>query len=47
MADQRPRHADWDGLVFFLTSKLSQEEKQDVVGLIEREEFKDRVVALD
>lgn len=47
MAAERPRHADWDVLVFFLTSKLSQEERQNVVGLIEGEEFKDRVVTVD
>lgn len=47
MPTEQPRHADCDVLVFFLTSKLSRQERQDVVGLIDGEEFKDRVVTVD
>ncbi|GAC95687.1 hypothetical protein PHSY_003263 [Pseudozyma hubeiensis SY62] len=47
MTTEQPRHCDWDVLVFFLTSKLSQEERQEIVGLIEGEEFKDRLVTVD
>lgn len=46
MAAQRQRHADFDVLVFFLTNKLSPEERQNLVALIEAKEFKGCVVTI-
>lgn len=47
MTDDRLRNADIDVLVFFLTSKLSQEEKRDLVALIEAEQFKEHVMTVE
>ncbi|KAJ9475242.1 hypothetical protein PHBOTO_005305 [Pseudozyma hubeiensis] len=44
---ERPLHCDSHISVFFLTSKLSQEERRDVVGSIETEEHKGDVVTVD
>lgn len=47
MTAKRPRDADVDVLVFYLTSKLSQQEAQDLFTLIEAEQFKDKVVTVE
>lgn len=48
MSDNQARHSDCDFLIFFLTSRLTSEEKSELMRVIERGgEFKDSVVTVD